>query len=77
MKINFSMDINIHDENAFRFAAWAKALEDGLSDEDADAFRDPQKQSLTDCAIMLFDPGSGPNGCDIDGSSADQIGELP
>ena len=76
INLHFEMDLNVHDEQAFREAAKAQALKDGLSVEGADEFLDEEKQSLGDCAVMLIDPGISPDGADIVGSCAEEGVQL-
>lgn len=69
--ISITIDISVHDAEAFRLAARQRALEDGEPDNEAVRFLDVEEHSLTDCAIMLFDPGTGPDGCSIEQSRAE------
>ena len=71
INVHFEMDLNVYDEKEFRAAARERALKDGLSTDAADEFLDEEKQSLGDCAVMLIDPGTSPDGADIVGSSAE------
>lgn len=59
------LHLDVFDEPAFRASARSRALRDGASAEQADRFTDPEKTSLAACAGMLFDPGTGPDGCEI------------
>lgn len=72
--ITFTMDIEVYDPEAFAAAARKHAVEvdkypQGEADEEYTA------DKLTACAQMLFDPGSGPAGCDIRESAAEIIRE--
>jgi hypothetical protein len=49
-------------------AAFRRAAREQASREGDDQFDDGL---LTDCAVMLFDPGESPPGCSIEASSAE------
>lgn len=75
--VNVTLSLRIHDAQAFRLAAYKQALAEGQTEEEAkrylvddeDAAEDEDDgdayKSLSDCARMLFDPGTAPDGCDI------------
>lgn len=69
MLVTVTLDLRVWDVAAFRASAVARALEDGLGVEEANSFL---TRSLTDCAVMLIDPGTGPAGSDLLGSSAEE-----
>jgi hypothetical protein len=69
MLVTVTIDLRVRDVAAFRAAAVARALEDGLGMEEANGFL---ARPLSDCAVMLIDPGTGPAGSDILGSSAEE-----
>lgn len=69
--IKVSLFISVHDQEAFRQRAYSQALSEDLSEEDANVYLDKNLTSLGDCAIMIFDPGVSPNGCDIVESTAE------
>ena len=69
--IQFIMDVNVYDEKAFREAARDQAIKDGMKPEDAATFLDEEQQTLGSCAVMIFDPGESPAGCDIQQSNAE------
>lgn len=64
-----SIEVEVTDEACLRIAAYNRALQDELTEEEAREFLDESKQSIRDCLIMLFDPGAV-EGCSIHGSSA-------
>lgn len=59
MLVTVTLDLRVWDAAAFRVAAVAQALTDGLDVEEANSFL---ARSLSDCAVMLLDPGTGPAG---------------
>lgn len=63
--IDVHLSLKVYDEQAFRSAARVRALDDNLSDGDAAEYLSAAAKSLGDCAVMLFDPGLGPDGCSI------------
>lgn len=67
----FTLYLSVHDETALRKAAETRALDDGMTPEEAAEYLDEAKQSITDCIVMLFDPGESPDGCQIEQSSAE------
>jgi hypothetical protein len=69
MLVTVTLDLRVWDVAAFRAAAAAHALADGMGVEEANSFL---ARSLSDCAVMLIDPGTGPAGSDILGSSAEE-----
>lgn len=69
MLVTVTLDLRVWDETAFRAAAVERALADGLDVEEANSFL---ARSLSDCAVMLIDPSTGPAGSDILGSSAEE-----
>ncbi|ODT91257.1 MAG: hypothetical protein ABS82_15285 [Rhodanobacter sp. SCN 67-45] len=69
MLVTLTLDLRVWDAAEFRAAAVARALADGLGVEEANSFL---ARPLSDCAVMLIDPGTGPAGSDILGSSAEQ-----
>lgn len=71
MNITLNINLDITDETAFRQAAREKALEDGLDEKDADTYLEDGGMSLSQCAIMLLDPGVSPPGSSILDSYAD------
>lgn len=70
-EVSVTISLRIWDVEQFREAAYKRALEDGMNEEEAQEFKDEEKNSLGDCAIMLLDPGCGPAGSEIENSSAD------
>lgn len=66
-----TLHLTIHDAKDFRQAAYERALEDGLDEDDAKTFLDPEGKHLGECAVMLFDPGMSPQGCSIVDSSTE------
>jgi hypothetical protein len=71
MDICVSIFLTISDESAFRRAAYERALADGLGEEEAKRYLDSEATPITNCAVMLFDPGKSPDGCDIHDSVAE------
>lgn len=69
MLVTVTLDLHVWDVAEFRAAAVARALADGLSLEEANSYL---ASPLSDCAVMLVDPGTGPAGSDILGSSAEE-----
>jgi hypothetical protein len=69
--LTFSLEVKIDDEPQFRNRAYEQAIRDGLPPEDAAEYLDEDKQSVTQCAVMVFDRGLSPVGCSILGSSAE------
>jgi hypothetical protein len=69
--VTVAIDIEVFDEKVFRQKAKERALEDGLSEEDAAGYLDEECQNIGACAQMLFDPGISPDGCEIIQSSAE------
>ena len=69
--VEVSLYLRIHDEEEFRQAAYERALQDGLSEDEALRYKDLEDMSLGDCARMLVDPGTGPAGCEVLDSSAE------
>lgn len=65
MDICVSIFVTINDESAFRRAAYERALAEGLGEEEANGYLDPEANPVTNCAVMLFDPGTSPDGCEI------------
>ncbi len=55
------------DLEELRRAASARALKDGLGDEEAATYL---TASARECALMLLDPGTSPDGLEIDESEA-------
>ncbi len=70
MNITLSINLDITDEEAFRQAAHDKALEEGLSPEEATAYLEDGGMSIGACAVMLLDPCISPPGSQIHDSSA-------
>lgn len=71
MDSSVTIYFELHDEQAFRQAAYDRALADELSEEEARTYLDEEATSIGACATMLFDPGISPPGCSIVDSSAD------
>jgi hypothetical protein len=69
--VTVSIQLTVHDEKGFRAAAYDRALADGLSPKEAKTYLSGAKTSLADCAGMLIDPGTSPDGCDILGSDSE------
>lgn len=65
------LDLEIHDSVAFAAAAVVRAIEEGEDEEDA--ARIYTADNLASCAVMLFDPGTGPAGCEITNGSAEEF----
>lgn len=70
--ISITIDISVHDAEAFRLAARYQAIRDGEETDEANSYLDAEQQSLSDCAVMIFDPGMC-EGCNIEQSSAEVI----
>ena len=68
--VTVTLELRVWDAKAFRAAARDRALVEGESSETAASFLDPEAKTLGECAQMLFDPGSGPDGCEVLESSA-------
>lgn len=66
--VTVTIEITVHDAEQFAAAAKERAIADGVGEEDLSAYT---AEDLITCAIMLFDPGVSPNGCQIEGSCAD------
>lgn len=62
-----SILIEVHDEEALLEAGRAKAIEDGLSAEDA------ADMDAGDCLRWIIDPGESPPGTGIQDSSVERI----
>lgn len=73
MKISFEMEVEVHDLGAFLRAARERALKENAVTSMRQAKREYNRNNLTACAIMLFDPGISPPGCQIEGSAAQEI----
>ena len=70
-EVGFSMDVKVVDRDVFFNAAFASALEDGLSEEGAlEILRPNGEIDVGACLIQLCDPGTLP-GCEIHGSDAE------
>jgi hypothetical protein len=67
--ITITIDISVYNVRAFVRAARERARKEGLDEEQV---REYSATNLTGCAVMLFDPGSGPAGCEIQDSSAER-----
>ena len=63
--ISIRVELRIFDEQAFRQAAYDRAIEDGLCEAEAKSFLDEEDKSLGDCGMMLVDPGASPSGSEI------------
>lgn len=63
MKLEFSLTLKVHDETAFRQAAYDQAIKDGLSEDEACEYLNPEIYGVESCACMILDPGV------IDGAS--------
>lgn len=63
--------LNVYDEKRFRDAAHGRALEDGLDEEDAGLYKDGEAKSLAECAQMLIDTGTSPDGAEVFESTAE------
>ena len=66
--IEVTLSMSIHDAEAFAAAAVARAIKDGVDEQDARATYTPD--DLRACAVMLLDPGVSPDGSQIEDSSA-------
>lgn len=73
MDASVTISVTVHDKERLYKSALAHAMdEDGLGQEDADALLKPDGEiSVSDCLIMLFDPGTSPDGCQIEDSAAE------
>lgn len=69
--ISVTVHLDIYDPATFRAEAYARALKDGLDEEQAAEYLNPEKMSLGQCGIMLIDPGVSPDGAQIENSSAE------
>ncbi len=67
---NLKMEIDVWDEPALRRAAKARALEEGMTEEDARLYLDEEKTSIGQCLTMMIDPGRVA-GCSIGGTEVD------
>lgn len=70
--MTFHMNFTVDDEAAFRRRARQACLKGGEPAEVADTYLDEDKQSLEECAQMIFDPGSS-EGISIDSSLAERF----
>ncbi|MBB5546527.1 hypothetical protein A8H39_00120 [Paraburkholderia fungorum] len=70
--ISVTIELDIHDPAAFRHAAYKRALDDNLGEDEAKEYLDAEKTSLGACAIMILDPGVSPDGASIENSSSDE-----
>lgn len=70
--VSVTIELNVHDPAAFRQVAYNRALKDGLDEEQAKEYLDPEKMSIGACGIMILDPGASPDGADIENSSSDE-----
>lgn len=71
--IVFKMEIEVYDVDAFVQAARERALKDGAATSMREARRQYTRNNLTECAVMLLDPGESPPGCEIEHSEAEVI----
>lgn len=71
MHIEFTLMLRITDETELREAAYQRAIEDGLSDEAAEEFRNGV-MPVSQCVVMLLDP-STLEGASIEWSQADDV----
>lgn len=71
--IVFKMEIEVYDVDAFVQAARERAVKDRAVSSLQQAKREYTRNKLTDCAVMLLDPGEGPPGCEIEHSEAEVI----
>lgn len=71
MDISVTIYLTINDEQAFRQAAHDRALADDLGEEEAKEYLDAEAKPITDCAIMLLDPGISPPGSQIHESTSE------
>lgn len=62
-RFNMTLSLRIWDVDAFVRAAQERALEEGLDTDDV--VTTYTRDDLNACIVMLFDPGSGPAGCEI------------
>lgn len=69
--VSVTIDLDVYDPAAFRRVAYNRALEDGLDEEQASEYLDPDKMSLGECAAMILDPGASPDGASIECSSSE------
>ena len=69
--ITFTLALKVDEESQFRQRAYEQALAEHLEDDEAKTYLDSDETSLTQCAIMIFDPGVSPLGCSIQESSAE------
>jgi hypothetical protein len=69
--LRVSIYLSVTDEVAFRRSAYGQALADGLDSATASAYLDAAATSLTAAAVMVFDPGVSPPGCEIRESVAE------
>lgn len=71
--VSVTLHLRIHDEGAFGRAARTRAIADGVSASEANAYLldDGAGMTLDDCAAMLLDPGASPDGGEILASSTE------
>lgn len=69
--IAVTLHIRVTDPEMFAATARHRAKFEGTGHED-DA-NEYTKENLTSCAVMLFDPGYGPGGCEILETEAQEI----
>lgn len=68
--ITLTMYVTVHDPEAFIAAAAERAKHDGVGDS-------WNPSSLSECAVMLLDPGISPTGSQIEDTSAEIDGPDP
>lgn len=65
------LGLHIHDEEAFRASARDRVIA-GQHDAPSNCL-DPELTSLSECCVMLLDPGCRPDGSRILWSGADEL----
>ena len=64
-QLSVTIHLRVWDEKAFRKAAYEQALKEGVGEGFASLYKKKGEMSLSECASMIFDPGMGPDGCEI------------
>ncbi|MBQ4855674.1 hypothetical protein IMW82_13430 [Rhodanobacter sp. B2A1Ga4] len=65
MQVAVTIFLDVNNPDDFRRAAHDRAIADGLGDEEASSYLEAEETSLGQCAVMLLDPGTSPNGSSI------------
>lgn len=61
--VSVTLDMQVHDEAAFRLAA--RNMAEASGDDDPERFLQEDDTTLGECAQMLYDPGEGHPGSTV------------